>query len=86
MKTLIVALLTALILSSSQCFATDSREKAAEVKYKVTISVTYNAVSIAEAGKMIADSLEQHKTACVNKASTEKVGINNSSTFVVYAN
>lgn len=52
--------------------ATAANVKADEVKYEVTISVTYNAVTIEEANKIIADALERHKTACNVNVSTKK--------------
>ena len=55
-------------------WATEANVKADVVKYEVTISVTYNALTIEEANKVIADSLDRHKTACKVNVSAKKAG------------
>lgn len=72
MKKLIVAIvvLMALAIGLKAAYAADDPE----TKYEVTISVTYNAVSIEEANKIIADALERHKTACKTDVKAKKVG------------
>lgn len=72
MKKLIVAIvvLLALAIGLKVAYATDEPE----TKYEVTISVTYNAVGIEEANKIIADVLERHKAACKSEAKAKKVG------------
>jgi len=72
MKKLIVAIvvLLALPIGLKATYAADEPE----TEYEVTISVTYNAVSIEEANKIISDVLERHKTACKTEARAKKVG------------
>ena len=72
MKKFIVAIvvLMALAIGLKAAYAADEPE----TKYEVTISVTYNAVSIEEANKIIADALERHKTSCKTDVKAKKVG------------
>ncbi len=47
-----------------------------DTKFKVTISVTYNAVSWSEAKRIAGDAARRHRKACKAKAVIEKVGDN----------
>ena len=69
MKKLIIVL-SLLLAFSAQSFAD-------EIKYKVTIEVTYNAVSIEKANEVMADAIAEHKTACKTKVKAEKVNNSN---------
>ena len=44
-----------------------------EVKYAVTISVTYNAISIADATEIACDAMLLHQEACKNEIKIKKV-------------
>ena len=68
--TLVLALLV--IFSFPMSFAGDKDKK---VEYAVTINITYNALSIADANKIVGDILEKHQDACkvnveINKGDT----------------
>ena len=65
MKKLIIVL-SLLLAFSAQSFAD-------EIKYKVTIEVTYNAVSIEKANEVMTDAITKHKTACKTKVKAEKI-------------
>ena len=69
----VALLIIILLFASVTCIASEAK-KEDEVKYEVTISVTYNAVSIAEANKISSEAIEMHKTACKTKVSIEKGG------------
>jgi ABC-type proline/glycine betaine transport system substrate-binding protein len=59
-------ILAVLLLTAVSC-------SAEEVKYEVSITVVYNAVSAEEANQIAEDVLTRHKTACKNKVEIKKV-------------
>ena len=66
----VALLIVILLLASITCIASEKKED--EVKYEVTISVTYNAVSIAEATRISSEAIERHKTACKTRINIAK--------------
>lgn len=66
-----LSLVLMVIFSFPMSFAEDKK-----VKYAVTINIAYNALSIAEANKIVADALEKHKEACKVDVKIEKAGNN----------
>lgn len=68
-----------LLLGGSSAIA-DSDE---EVKYRVTITIVYNELSINDAKKKIGEALYDHQTACKTEVKAKKV---DEDTWVTYSN
>ena len=58
-----------------------AEDKKPEVKYEVKITVTYNALSIKEADRVIGNALRNHQDACDVKVVSKKVNTNGFITF-----
>lgn len=72
MKKRVVAILAILFVLQTISFGFAEEKKKAETKYEVTITITYNAVSISEAQRLHNEAIEEHKDACKVTVKTEK--------------
>ena len=79
MKKLFIILITACLLLVGSTIGAE--DKKAEVKYEVKITVTYNALSIKEADRVIGNALRNHQDACDVKVVSKKVNNNGFITF-----
>lgn len=69
MKKLLLVSSLALLLAPCQIQSADKEE----VKYEITIEVTYNSTSPEEANKIINDAVLRYKDACKVRVSSEKI-------------
>ena len=90
MKRLIIILIAACFLLGAVSSISADDTKKSLVRYEVKITVTYNALSIEDAGKVVAQAMRDHQKACSVKVVTKKVGgllttwTTDSSTSIVY--
>lgn len=69
-KLLLILLMSIFLLVGSTSVAKEEKK----VNYKVTIEVTYNAVSVEEATKIHNEIIHKHKNACKCRVVTSKIG------------
>jgi len=74
MKKLIIILIAACFLVGAVSSTSADDTKKSLVKYEVKITVTYNALSIEDAGKVVAQAMRDHQEACSVNVTTKKVG------------
>jgi len=72
MKKLIMALPLIVMAMAAPTHAADKNKK--DISYEVTISVTYNAVLIEEANRIIKETMVDHQDACKTEVKARKVG------------
>ncbi len=70
-----IFILISILLLSALVFAEEPKEKQ-DVKYEMTISVTYNAVTPEEAIRLTQEVIMAHSKACKVNVSTKKNGAN----------
>jgi len=80
---LIIILIAACFLVGAVSSTSADDTKKSLVKYEVKITVTYNALSIEDAGKAVAQAMRDHSKACNVEVTTKKVGATSWSTGVM---